>query len=111
MKKTLIGRCIRRWRVALKPWCDSKVNPYWHKRDLGKFCRETGRLTATLMVHQMAERNAQVHYGITGWSPEFATWYDGRRDKYEQEAREYLNDEASTVDIDGMVEARIDAWR
>ncbi|MBE0153480.1 hypothetical protein FOT80_29430 [Serratia fonticola] len=110
MKKSLIGRCIRRWRVALKPWCDSKVNPYWQKRDLGKFCRETGRLTAAVMVHDMAQRNAQVDYGVVGWSPEFAAWYDGQRAQYEKEARDYLNEEAGLSEIDEYVEAEIDAW-
>ena len=34
MSKSLNARCIRRWEVEFKPLCDSKVNPYWRKRDL-----------------------------------------------------------------------------
>ncbi len=29
MSKSLNARCIRRWEVEFKGWCDSKVSPWW----------------------------------------------------------------------------------
>lgn len=34
MSKSLNARCIRRWEVEFKGLCDSKVSPWWRKRDL-----------------------------------------------------------------------------
>ncbi|WP_312773155.1 hypothetical protein [Atlantibacter hermannii] len=34
MSKSLNARCIRRWELQMRNVCDSKVNPWWRKRDL-----------------------------------------------------------------------------
>lgn len=70
MSKSLNARCIRRWEVEFKPLCDSKVNPYWRKRDLRGFIREAALTTAYSMVENMAERNAKVDFdgSLQGWT-------------------------------------------
>jgi hypothetical protein len=70
MSKSLNARCIRRWEVEFKPLCDSKVNPYWRKRDLRGFIREAALTTAYSMVESIAERNAKVDYdgSLQGWT-------------------------------------------
>ncbi|WP_337264369.1 MULTISPECIES: hypothetical protein [unclassified Serratia (in: enterobacteria)] len=113
MKKTLIGRCIRRWKVRFKPICDSKVSPVWRKHHLKGYIRQCALITAGCMVREMAERNAQVDYGTTGWTPEFSEWFNEppRRAEYEKEARDYLNEEADNDEIDDMIDAEVDEWR
>ena len=104
MAKSLIGRCIRRWEVKFKPVCDSKISPHWRKHHLRGYIRECGITTAHCMLEAMAHANAKVDYGITGWSHEFATWYDVRREKYQREALEFLNTEATNDEIESELE-------
>lgn len=110
MSKTLYARCIRRWEVRTKSWCDSKWSEVWHKRNQRRFFRETAIITADCMVESMAEDNARVDFGITGWSPEFSSWYDERRDQYRKEAFDFLNEEATTDEIDEQIEDELEAW-
>ncbi len=60
----------------------------------------------------MAYSNAKVDYdgGGNGWSPEFGSWYDERREQYRNEALSYLNEEATTDEIDEEIEAELDCW-
>ncbi|HHQ6598099.1 TPA: hypothetical protein ACSTLU_004405 [Serratia fonticola] len=112
MSKSLIGRCIRRWKVKFKPVCDSKVSPIWRKRDLRGYIRQSALTTADNMVQDMAQRNAKIDYGIDGWSPEFSAWYcePERRAEYEKEARDFLNEEADNGEIDDLIQAEVDEW-
>ncbi|MFQ1038235.1 hypothetical protein ACEWB5_16120 [Citrobacter koseri] len=112
MSKSLNARCIRRWEVEFKPLCDSKVNPYWRKRDLRGYIREAALTTAYCMVERMAENNAKFDFdGSTiGWSPEFSAWYDERREHYLKEAREYLNEDATNDEIDEEIQNELEAW-
>lgn len=110
MSKSLNARCIRRWEVEFKPFCDSKVNPYWRKRDLRGYIREAALTTAYCMVERMAEDNARADFGIKGWSPDFSAWYDWRREHYLKEARDYLNEEATNDEIDDEIENELEAW-
>ncbi|MES0345710.1 hypothetical protein KDV22_09975 [Citrobacter koseri] len=112
MSKSLNARCIRRWEVEFKPLCDSKVNPYWRKRDLRGYIREAALTTAYCMVERMAENNAKFDFdGSTiGWSPEFSAWYDERREHYLKEAREYLNEDATNEEIDEEIDNELEAW-
>ena len=112
MSKSLNACCIRRWELQMRDVCDSKVNPWWRKRDLRGYIRECGLITAYCMVERMAEDNAKVDYqGDTfGWSPEFSAWYDERRDQYLKEARDYLNEEATTDEIDEEIQNELEAW-
>ena len=112
MSKSLNARCIRRWEVEFKPLCDSKVNPYWRKRDLRGYIREAALTTAYNMVESMAENNAKFDYeGTTiGWSPEFSAWYNERREHYLKEARQYLNEDATNEEIDEEIENELEAW-
>lgn len=110
MSKSLTGRCIQRWKVRFKPICDSKVSPWWRKRDLKGYIRRAAITTADCMVSEMAERNARVDYGIDGWSPEFSRWFDDRRDQYQKEARDFLNKEAENDEIDEYIENEVDCW-
>lgn len=50
MSKSLNARCIRRWEVEFKGLCDSKVSPWWNKRDLRGYIRECALTTAECMV-------------------------------------------------------------
>ncbi|MEH4799092.1 hypothetical protein PO472_09650 [Atlantibacter hermannii] len=112
MSKSLNARCIRRWELQMRDVCDSKVNPWWRKRDLRGYIRECGLITAYCMVERMAEGNAKVDYqGDTfGWSPEFSAWYNERREQYLKEARDYLNEEATTDEIDEEIQNELEAW-
>ena len=112
MSKSLNARCIRRWQVEFKDRCDSKFSTVWRKRDLRGYIRESGLVTAFCMVEQMAENNAKVDYNgsAVGWSPEFAAWYDERRDQYLKEARDFLNEEATTEEIDEEIQNELEAW-
>lgn len=112
MSKSLNARCIRRWEVEFRPFCDSKVNPYWRKRDLRGYIREAALTTAYSMVESMAERNAKVDYdgAPNSWSYEFSLWYRLRRGKYLKEARDYLNEEATNDEIDDEIENELEAW-
>jgi len=112
MSKSLNARCIRRWKVQMRDVCDSKVNPWWRKRDLRGYIRECGLITAYCMVERMAEDNAKVDYqGDTfGWSPEFSAWYDERRDQYLKDARDYLNEDVTTEEIDEEILNELEAW-
>ncbi|BEJ36316.1 hypothetical protein OIPHN330_49360 [Citrobacter freundii] len=62
MSKSLNARCIRRWTVEFKSRCDSKLSPYWRKRDLRGYIREAALTTADCMVERMAEDNAMVDF-------------------------------------------------
>lgn len=112
MSKSLNARCIRRWQVTFKPICDSKLNPYWCKRDLRGYLRRCALITADCMVSQMASRNAKVDFDgeANGWSPEFSAWYKERREQYQKEARDVLNEEATTVEIDEEIQSELECW-
>ncbi|QGM68128.1 hypothetical protein [Proteus mirabilis] len=110
--KTLHGRCIQRWRQRLKSVCDSKVSPYFRKRDLKGFCRESGVITADGMIEDMALGNAKFDFDgeYHGWSPEFSKFFDKNREKYITEARLFLNEEATNDEIDDLIEEEISNW-
>ncbi|CRL63099.1 MULTISPECIES: hypothetical protein [Proteus] len=110
--KSLHGRCIQRWKQRFKSVCDSKVSPYYRKRDLKGFCRESGVITADMMIQNMAENNAIVDFngGWQGWSPEFSEFFDKNREKYITEARLFLNEEATNDEIDDLIEEEISNW-
>ncbi len=99
-----------KWNSNL--FCDSKVNPYWRKRDLRGYIREAALTTAYSMVESMAERNAKVDYDGTtdGWSPDFSAWYDEHREQYLKEARDYLDEEATNDEIDEEIQNELEAW-
>lgn len=40
----------------------------------------------------------------------FSAWYDERRDQYLKEARDYLNEEATTDEIDEEIQNELEAW-
>lgn len=111
MSKSLNARCIRRWEVRTKNWCDSKWSLYWRKGHK-KFFRETALVTADCMVDRMAENNALVDFqgNDRGWSPEFSAWYDERKPQYLKEARDFLDLEATTDEIDEEIENELEAW-
>ena len=110
--KTLHGRCIRRWKLRFKDICDSKVSSYFRKRDLKGFCRESGVITADMMIQNMAEDNAVADFqgGKRGWSPECSKFFDENREKYMTEARLFLNEEATNDEIDDLIEEEISNW-
>ena len=110
--KTLHGRCIKLWRKKLKPFCDSKISPYWRKRDLKAFCRECGVITANSMVEGMAEGNARVDFQGSGhgWSPEAGKYFDENREKYIKEAFIYLSEEATDDEINDLIDEEISEW-
>jgi hypothetical protein len=112
MSKSLNARCIRRWEVEFKGRCDSKYSPYWRKRDLRGYIRESALITAGCMVERMAEDNARVAFcgHHHGWSPEFSAWYDERREQYLKEALDYLNEEATNDEIDEEIQNELEAW-
>ncbi|AOA96813.1 hypothetical protein AM387_07690 [Klebsiella pneumoniae] len=112
MSKSLNARCIRRWEVEFKPFCDSKVNPYWRKRDLRGYIREAALTTAYSMVERLAEDNARVAFcGYSyGWSPEFSAWYADRREAYLTAARRDLNKSATNDEIDEEIQNEMEAW-
>lgn len=112
MKKSLNARCIRRWEVEFKNRCDSKFSTVWRKRHLRGYIREAALTTACCMVEHMAEDNAKFDYdgSVIGWSPEFAVWYDERREKYLNDARSFLNEEATTAEIDEEIQNELEAW-
>ena len=112
MSKSLNARCIRRWEVEFKPFCDSKRNPYWRKRDLRGYIREAALTTAYSMVESMAERNAKVDFdgSLQGWTPEFSEWYRKRCEVYLKEARDQLNEEATNDEIDEEIQNELEAW-
>lgn len=110
--KTLYGRCIRRWKIRLKPMCDSKVSCYFRKRDLKGLCREYGVITAYGMIEDMAFNNAKFDFDGEqhGWSPEFSKFFDENREKYMTEARLILNKEATNCEIDELIEEELLEW-
>ncbi|WP_414162861.1 hypothetical protein ACMGGS_12085 [Superficieibacter sp. BNK-5] len=112
MSKSLKGRCIRRWKVEFKSVCDSKISPWWRKRDLRGYIRECALTTADCMVESMAEDNARVDFqgSALGWSPEFSVWYDERRERYRKEALDFLNAEATSDEIDEEIQNELEAW-
>lgn len=112
MSKSLKSRCIRRWEVEFKGRCDSKFSMVWRKHHLRGYIRECALITADCMVERMAEDNALVDYQCNkgGWSPDFSAWYDERREQYRKEALSYLNEEATTDEIDEEIEAELDCW-
>ena len=110
MSKTLKARCIRRWEIRFRDMCDSKFSPVWRRCNLRGYIRESALITADCMVERMAEDNARVDYGISGWSPEFSAWYDERREQYRKEALAYLNEDATNDEIDEEIESEIDCW-
>ncbi|MCP6176134.1 hypothetical protein NL439_17750 [Klebsiella pneumoniae] len=110
MSKSLNARCIRRWEVEFKPFCDSKVNPYWRKRDLRGYIREAALTTAYCMVERMAEDNARADFGIKGWSSDFSAWYDERREHYRKDAKLILDTFACNEAIDEEIHNELEAW-
>lgn len=112
MSKSLNARCIRRWEVEFKGRCDSKVSPWWRKHHLRGYIRECGLITADCMVERMAEDNAFVDYQCNrgGWSPDFSAWYDERREAYQKEALNYLNEDATNDEIDEKIQDELEAW-
>ncbi|MEL4885692.1 hypothetical protein N6P31_01180 [Pectobacterium betavasculorum] len=112
MSKSLNARCIRRWKVHFKPLCDSKVSPWWRKRDLRGYIRNAALTTADCMVYSLAVHNAKLDFdgSPSGWSPEFSEWFDARRDEYIKAARDYLNENASNDDVDEEIESELECW-
>ncbi|MCT2385143.1 hypothetical protein [Erwinia pyrifoliae] len=108
--KSLVARCIQRWKFRFKPVCDSKVSPHWRKHHLKTYFREYAVITADSMVWEMAESNAKADFGIVGWSPEFSAWFDERREYYMKEARQFLDEEADNDKIDYLIQEEIDCW-
>lgn len=47
--------------------------------------------------------------GMAGRQSSLA-WYDGRREHYLKEARDYLNEEATNDEIDDEIENELEAW-
>lgn len=116
MSKSLNARCIRRWEVEFKGLCDSKVSPWWHKRDLRGYIRECALTTADCMVENLAYNNAMHDFFAengddSDWSPEFSVWYDSkRREQYRKEALSYLNEDATNDEIDEEIQNELEAW-
>ncbi|MCU6666128.1 hypothetical protein [Silvania hatchlandensis] len=110
MSKSLKARCIRRWQVEFKGRCDSKFSLCWRKHHLRGYIRECALITADCMVEQMAEDNARTDFGIKGWSPEFSSWYDERREQYRKEAKTILDAFASNEAIDEEIQNELEAW-
>ncbi|WP_318378363.1 hypothetical protein [Enterobacter sp.] len=112
MSKSLKSRCIRRWKVQMRPVCDSKVSPHWRKYHLRGFLRSVALTTADCMVEKMAEDNAKFDYqgNERGWSPEFSAWYMERREQYRKEALDFLNVEATSDEIDEEIANELEAW-
>ncbi|WDQ09611.1 hypothetical protein AB9D58_16275 [Klebsiella michiganensis] len=115
MSKSLNARCIRRWEVEFKGRCDSKFSTVWRKRDLRGYIREAALTTAYCMVDSLAYNNAMHDFFADvgdrhDWSPEFSAWYDGRREHYLKEARDYLNEEATIDEIDEEIQNEMEAW-
>ena len=109
MSKSLNARCIRRWEVEFEGLCDSKVNPWWRKRDLRGYIREAALTTADCMVQSMAEKNARVDFCGTdiGWGPRCCPREGASNSK---EARDYLNEEATNDEIDEEIQNELEAW-
>lgn len=112
MSASLKKKCIRRWVVEFKPRCDSKFSPYWRKRDLRGYIRECALTTAHCMIENMAYGNAGVDFngGDKGWSPEFADWFNERKEQYRKEALDYLNKEVDVDEIDEEILSELDCW-
>ncbi|EOG8102366.1 hypothetical protein ACS25O_002397 [Enterobacter ludwigii] len=112
MSKSLNARCIRRWEVEFKGLCDSKVSPWWRKRDLRGYIRECALITADCMVERMAEDCAKVDFcgHHHGWSPEFSAWYSERREQYKHEAYAHLSVITTTEEIDDEIQNELEAW-
>jgi len=116
MNKSLNARCIRRWELQMRDVCDSKINPWWRKHHLRGYIRECALITADCMVDRLAYNNAIHDFFAengddSGWSPEFSVWYDSRRrEHYLKEARDYLNEEATTDEIDEEIQNELEAW-
>lgn len=112
MSKSLNARCIRRWEVEFKAICDSKVSPWWRKKDLRRYIRETALTTASCMIDRLAEDNALVDFrgNDQGWSPEFSAWYDKRREHYQHEARMHLDEDATTDEVDEEIQNELECW-
>ncbi|ADO48100.1 hypothetical protein [[Enterobacter] lignolyticus] len=115
MSKTLNGRCIRRWTVEFKGLCDSKVSPWWRKRDLRGYIRDAALTTADCMVDNLAYNNAMHDFfsevgDQNGWTPGFSAWYRERREQYRKEALDYLNEEATNDEIDEEIQNELEAW-
>lgn len=112
MSKSLKARCIRRWEVEFKSVCDSSLNPWWRKYHLRGYIRECALTTADCMVERLAEDNAKYDFqgNSFGWSPEFADWYRERREQYRNEALTYLNEDATTDEIDEEIQNELEAW-
>lgn len=116
MSKSLNARCIRRWEVEFKPYCDSKVSPHWRKNHLRRYIRECALITAESMVDRLAYNNAMLDFFTengddNGWSPEFSAWYSSkRRNKYLKEAWDYLNEDATNDEIDEEIQNELEAW-
>ncbi|HHA1505079.1 TPA: hypothetical protein ACOEA8_003810 [Enterobacter ludwigii] len=112
MSKSLNARCIRRWEVEFKGRCDSKVSPWWRKRDLRGYIRECALITADCMVERMAEDSAKVdfcgHHHVL--SPEFSAWYSERREQYKHEAYAHLSVITTTEEIDDEIQNELEAW-
>lgn len=110
--KTLHGRCIRRWKLRFKDVCDSKISPHYRKRDLMGYFRQYGIITADSMIQEMAFNNAKFDYqgNFPGWSPELSKFFNDNREKYINEARLFLNEEATNDEIDDIIEEEISEW-
>lgn len=112
MSKSLKARCIRRWEVRVRNWCDSKWSFYWRKRHK-KYFRETALTTADCMIERVADEMAWKDWAGAdgrGWTPEFSNWYDERWEQYQEAACAQLNKEATTNQIDEEIEDELDAW-
>lgn len=112
MGKTLKAKCIRRWEIEFRGVCDSKASPYWRRHHLRGFIRSVALTTADCMVERMAEDNAKVDYSgdYRGWSPEFSAWYNERCEQYRKEALDFLNEEATSDEIDEEIQNELECW-
>lgn len=91
-RKSIYKISINLWKRKFKQYCDSKINPWWRKRDLKGFVRDMGITTANIMVYDLGREIARREFfgGDIGWTVEFENFYTENQEHFDELALDVI---------------------
>lgn len=108
--KSLIKRCLRRWKVMTKKLCDSKTSATWRKSDLKAGIRTAANCTAMVIAQQIGFKMGLTDFNRAHKRPEdsrpvaaFWPWWLENQITYNEKARLILSGSEATQYIDETI--------
>lgn len=111
-RKSIYKIAINLWKRRFQAVCDSKVSPFWRKKDLKGFVRQMGVHTADWMIYEVAQEIAYRESGCKGWSVEFSNFFTENEEHFRELAIDIIyqqTQEELTDALQESMEAEIEA--